>query len=96
LAAAFFVDEIYGNVVYLGHPDLPTVPRGTLDDEWLAVVGGEGRGFVLTGRRSQSTADSLALLEQHWDQIGGLRLTSPARPWMMSITAAGIRPDSLL
>ena len=132
MAASFFVDEndlalgkrldeIHGNVVYPGHPDLPTVPHGTLDDEWLVVVGSgrlvvitrDGkiryrpaerlawinnvvRGFVLTGRRSQSTVDSLALLEQHWDQIEGLCLTDPVGPWMMSITAAGIRPDSLL
>jgi hypothetical protein len=50
LSARFFVDEndlalgralaeVHGNVVYPGHPDLPEVPRGALDDEWLPVVG---------------------------------------------------------
>jgi len=28
------------------------------------------RGFVLTGRRSQTTADSLAILEEHWAELG--------------------------
>ena len=53
MAARFFVDEndlalgkalaeVHGDVVYPGHPDLPEVPRGVLDDEWLPVVGAKG------------------------------------------------------
>lgn len=44
MPAKFFVDEndlalgkaldaVRGEVVYPGHPDLPEVPRGALDDE---------------------------------------------------------------
>ena len=50
MPARFFVDENdlalgkllgagHADVVYPGHPDLPQVPRGALDDEWLPVVG---------------------------------------------------------
>jgi hypothetical protein len=48
VAARFFVDENdlalgralaeeHDDVVYPGHPDLPEVPRGALDDDWLPV-----------------------------------------------------------
>jgi PIN like domain len=50
VAARFFVDENdlalgkalaarFGDVVYAGHPDLPDVPLGSVDDVWLPVVG---------------------------------------------------------
>ncbi|MGH9164273.1 MAG: hypothetical protein ACRDZW_02020 [Acidimicrobiales bacterium] len=50
MAARFFVDENdlglgkalgerHDVVVFPGHVDLPEVPRGTLDDDWLGVVG---------------------------------------------------------
>ena len=50
MAARFFVDEndlplgkalaaARGDVVYPGHEELPEVPRGTLDDDWLPIVG---------------------------------------------------------
>lgn len=50
MSAAFFVDEndlalgkrlaeLRDGVVFPGHPDLPEVPRGSLDDEWLPIVG---------------------------------------------------------
>lgn len=59
MPARFFVDENdlalgkvldaeHGDVVYLGHPDLPEVPRGALDDEWLPVVA--ERGMVVITR----------------------------------------------
>jgi hypothetical protein len=127
LTARFFVDEndlalgkrlaeLHDGVVFPGHPGLPSVPRGTLDDDWLSVVGAEGlvvitrdariryrpaerlawvrhrvRGFVLTGRRSQSTADSLALLEKHWRRIASLVAAEPEGPWMRAVTSSGIR-----
>lgn len=36
------------DVLYPGHPDLPEIPRGTDDQEWLAIVG--DRGFIVLGR----------------------------------------------
>ena len=59
MAARFFVDENdlalgkllaehRGNTVYPGHEDLPEVPRETLDDDWLPVVG--RRGLVVITR----------------------------------------------
>lgn len=131
MAARFFVDEndlalgraladLHGNVVFPGHPDLPEVPRQSLDDEWLEVIGAQGlvvitrdqriryrpvekriwvdhrvRGFVLTGTTSQSTADSLALLERHWANIAIIVEAVPAGPWMYAVTQAGVRPISL-
>lgn len=127
MAATFFVDEndlalgkelakLHGNVLFPGHPDLPTVPRQSLDDAWLEVVGTQGlvvitrdqrirykpvekrmwvehrvRGFVLTGTTSQSTADSLSLLENHWANMARIIELNPVGPWMYAITQAGVR-----
>lgn len=128
MPARFFVDEndlalgkaiaeLHSNVVFPGHPDLLAVPRQSLDDEWLEVVGTEGlvvitrdqriryrpvekrmwvehrvRGFVLTGTASQSTADSLSLLEQCWAKMAAIVDAEPAGPWMYAVTHAGLRP----
>ena len=127
MPARFFVDESdlalgkalaarHGDVVFPGHPDLPEVPRGTLDDEWLRVVGERRlvvitrdrriryrpaersawvlhrvRGFVLTGARSQTTSDSLTLLERHWRQIDVLVETETDGPWMYALTKERLR-----
>lgn len=131
MAARFFVDEndlalgkalteLRGNVVFPGHPDLSEVPRRSLDDEWLAIIGAQGlvvitrdkriryrpvekrmwvehrvRGFVLTGTTSQSTIDSLALLERHWARIAAIVDAVPTGPWMYAVTQAGVRPIPL-
>lgn len=130
-AARFFVDEndlalgkaleaLHGDVVYPGHPDLPSVPRGSLDDVWLPVIGHLGlvvitrdqkiryrvvekqmwldhavRGFVLTGRKSQSTATSLALLSKRWADITALVDTRPDGPWMYGVTEDRLREIEL-
>lgn len=131
MPARFFVDENdlalarrlaveRAGVVHPGHPDLPTVPRGALDDEWLTVVGRLGlvvitrdrriryrpaekrawiehgvRGFVLTGRKSQRTADSKAILDRHWATIEALVLAEPTGPWMKAVTEQHIRSIEL-
>ncbi|MGH9085850.1 MAG: hypothetical protein ACRDYW_10390 [Acidimicrobiales bacterium] len=127
MPARFFVDEndlalgkllaaAHGDVVYPGHPDLPAVPRGSIDDDWLPVVGASRpvvitrdqriryrlvekqmwldhavRGFVLTGRKSQSTAESLAVLANHWPDIEALVDARPDGPWMYSVTQERLR-----
>lgn len=127
MPARFFVDEndlalgkalaaLHGDVVYPGHPDLPSVPRGSLDDEWLPVIGPARlvvitrdqriryrvvekqmwldhavRGFVLTDRKSQSTAKSLAVLAKHWPDITSLVDTQPDGPWMYGVTDDRLR-----
>lgn len=129
--AKFFVDEtdlalgkrlgaVHEGVVYPGHPDFLEVPRGSLDDDWLPIVGekqlvvitrdkriryrpGEKRlwvehhvrGFVLTGRRSQSTSDSLAILDRHWTRIETLAGEKLDGPWMQAVTLAGLSPIDL-
>ena len=131
MAARFFVDEndlalgkalrkIHNDIVYPGHVELPEIPRGTLDDEWLPVIASldlvvitrdqriryrpvekrlciehRVRGFVLTGRRSQSTLDSLAILEHHWHHIQQIISAEPDGPWMLAVTATGLRPITL-
>ena len=131
MAAEFFVDENdlalgkalaerHNGIVFPGHPDLPDVPRGTPDDEWLHVVGGQRlwvitrdrriryrpvekrlwvshrvRGFVLTGRRSQSTQHSLEIIEAHWSKILECMISEPDGPCMYALTGAGIRPIDL-
>ena len=42
------LDRRHGGVVHPGHPNLPEVPRGTKDDEWLEVVG--RLGLVVVSR----------------------------------------------
>ena len=62
MTASFFVDEndlalgkalaqLHGNVVFPGHRDLPEVPRQSLDDEWLDVVGTEGLVVITRDQR---------------------------------------------
>ena len=54
------------------------------------------RGFVLTGRTSQSTDQSLALLTRWWTPIGELASERPTGPWMYSITTSGLRELDLM
>jgi hypothetical protein len=46
---------------------------------------------VLTGRKSQSTADSLTVLERHWTSIEATIATRNAGPWMYAVTISGLR-----
>lgn len=131
MAIRFFVDEndialgkalakTNPDVVYPGHPDLPDVPRGTLDDAWLSTIGHGGlvvitrdnriryrrvekdrwvvsrvRGFVLTGKRSQSTRDSQELLERWWSTIERTVDERPTGPWMYAVTSERVREIEL-
>ncbi len=131
MAAQFFVDENdlalgkalaarHDGVLFPGHPDLPAVPRGSHDDEWLPVIGARRLvvitrdqriryrpiekkmwvdhdvcGFVLTGRRSQSTVASLALLEAHWSQLQRIARSPRRGPWMYAVTKSGLRKIDL-
>ena len=131
MAARFFVDEndlalgkalaqLHDGVAYPGHPGLPDLPRGSLDDDWLPVVGAARlvvisrdqriryrpvekllwvehrvRGFVLTGRKSQSTADSLRILARHWHRIESLVETEGQGPWMYAVTEERLREIQL-
>lgn len=54
------------------------------------------RGFVLTGRTSQSTDQSLALLTRWWTPIGAATIERPTGPWMYSITTSGFRDLDLV
>ncbi|MGH9153022.1 MAG: hypothetical protein ACRD03_11630 [Acidimicrobiales bacterium] len=131
MTARYFVDENdlglgralgvrHEGVVYPGHADLPDVTRGTVDDDWLRVVGDlrlvvitrdrriryrpveramwvahRVRGFVLTGTASQSTADSLGLIDRHWMELEQLVASEPHGPWMRSLTKTGLRTIDL-
>jgi PIN like domain len=53
------------------------------------------RGFVLTGQRSQSTVDSLSILERHWTHIEALVDTRPDGPWMYAATDQHLREITL-
>jgi hypothetical protein len=53
------------------------------------------RGFVLTGSGSQSTADSLGVLERHWAQMTDLVDARPDGPWMFAVTTSGLRSIDL-
>ena len=53
------------------------------------------RGFVLTGRRSQSTAHSLHILAEHWPAMGTLIEAEAGGPWMVAVTSDGLRAIEL-
>jgi hypothetical protein len=120
LALGKALAERHDDVVFPGHRALPEVPRGSVDDSWLPVVGGRRlvvitrdqriryrpvekqmwvehhvRGFVLTGRKSQSTTDSLAVLDRHWARVEQLVSDRPDGPWMYAVTDERLREIEL-
>lgn len=62
--------------------------RPVLKAKWVRF---EVRGFVLTGRKNQSTEGSLAVLEMHWSRIEGYIQQHPHGPWMCAVTMEGLR-----
>ena len=63
--------------------------------ERLAWIEHRVRGIVLTGAGSQSTADSMAILDQHWSKIESFVSTAPDGPWMYALTKNGPREIDL-
>lgn len=63
--------------------------------EKLAWVTHQVRGFVLTGRGSQSTEQSLNVLIYHWQAMEAVIEAEPTGPWMQAVTAGGLRPIDL-
>lgn len=50
---------------------------------------------MLTGRTSQSTADSLELLEKHWDEMERIVASRAKGPWIFAVTKSGLREIEL-
>jgi len=59
--------------------------------EKQAWVSFEVRGFVLTGRISQSTEESLSILRKHWSRMVSITSQRLDRPWMYAVTGSGLR-----
>lgn len=59
---------------------------------WVAFA---VRGFVLTGERSQSTQDSLTLLQRWWPDMEATVSDRPTGPWMYSVTNEQVREIQL-
>ena len=87
MASRFFVDEndlalgkalaeLHGNVVFPGHPDLPEVPRQSLDDEWLEVIGAEGLIVITRDQRIRYRPVEKRMWVQH--RVRGFVLTGTA------------------
>lgn len=53
------------DVVYPGHPDLPGVPLGTADAEWLPVVGDRGLIVLTRDRHIRSRPAELRAYLEH-------------------------------
>lgn len=53
------------------------------------------RGFVLSGRASQSTEDSLSILLGHWPAISRLIDQHPHGPWRYTVTRGRLIERSL-
>lgn len=103
MAAGFFVDEndlalgkalalTRGGVFYITR-DKRIRYRPVEKRMW---VDHRVRGFVLTGRKSQRTIDSLALLERSWSRITDLVDSRPEGPWMYAVTDHRIQEIHLL
>lgn len=54
------------------------------------------RGFILTGKDSQSTQRSQAILSANWHTIEEIISQRPYGPWMYSVTASAIREINLV
>jgi hypothetical protein len=52
------------------------------------------RGFVLTGKTSQSTWDSMRIIVRKWGEIEAMIEERPSGPWMVSLTG-GMREIEL-
>lgn len=88
MPAGFFVDETdlalgkalatRHDVVYPGHPGLPEVPRGTLDDAWLPVIGAKRLLVVTRDRRIRYRPVEKSLWVAH--RVRGFVLTGPPEP----------------
>jgi hypothetical protein len=63
--------------------------------EKLAWVRHRVRGFVLTGRGSQSTEQSLNLIIQNWFAMEAIIEVQPIGPWMQAVTSSGLRSIEL-
>lgn len=81
MAARFFVDEndlalgkalaeLHDGIVFPGHVELPEVPRQTLDDDWLRVIG-QAR---LVGHHPRPTHPLSARREAEMGRPRGARL----------------------
>jgi len=64
LALGKALDRQHGNVVYPGHPGLPSVPRGSLDDEWLPIVGQERLVVITRDQRIRYRAVEMRLWKE--------------------------------
>lgn len=53
------------------------------------------RGFVLTGTASQSTDQSMGVLDKHWKRIESIAQQRTQGPWMYAITVSGLREIKL-
>lgn len=53
------------------------------------------RGFVLTGTASQTTDQSMDVLNKHWERIESTAQSRTQGPWMYAVTHAGPREIKL-
>lgn len=53
------------------------------------------RGFVLTGRDSQTTETSLSLITKNWRKIDEVVAERQIGPWMIALNSAGLREIDL-
>ncbi|MCA1836440.1 MAG: hypothetical protein LC721_08980 [Actinobacteria bacterium] len=51
LALGKALSDIYADVVFPGHPELPQVPRQSLDDQWLKVIGRQALVVITRDQR---------------------------------------------
>lgn len=83
-SARFFLDETdlalgralataRSDVVHPGHTELPEIPEGTLDPDWLPIVSELGLVVITRDKRIRSRSGELLMYKQHG--IRGVFLT---------------------
>ena len=81
MSVRFFIDEndlalgkalgaIHGSVVYPGHEDLPEIPRQTLDEVWLPLIGSSGLIVITRDQRIRYRP----VEKQLWGSASGSRV----------------------
>lgn len=75
LALARELDQRYGCVVYPGHVQLPEVPLGTLDPDWLKVVGELSLVVITRDRRIRRKLRERHAWKEH--RVRGFVLIGP-------------------
>ena len=90
----YFVDEniigvgralaaVRPDVVHPGHTDLPSVPEGTLDPDWIPIVGSADLVLITRDKKMRFRPGERALLAEYHLRVMALTSASKMTSWDM-------------